>query len=343
MKAAGALIVDQVGEQASAVPAVPAVVKLPQGGETVKVTRGFGDRAFKPKPQAVEGGSASAGSTEGQASGTAPAAPAAPAAPVAKAATAAAATAGAGTTGKTDGKEKGPTVSLASPDVSLVNLGRGHKFMVLVSSEVARALGGDAAVSEVPRRRAGRPRLACGELVQTARAKGAVGSLTALCVFFDWRPEEFGPSPDDGKKGPAAEETPPTKKARTAATLPPGAPKQVRCRQILVKHRDVKDPVDRVRGNRLVTRSMAEAEQILRETIEAIEGSPQRSIFTLRCKEVSECAHCLKGGEMAGDMGWSSRGQLSPAVEAVSFALPAGHMSDIVEDEEGVRILWRIA
>ena len=29
--------------------------------------------------------------------------------------------------------------------------------------------------------------MACGALLQEARAKGAAGSLSALCIFFDWR------------------------------------------------------------------------------------------------------------------------------------------------------------
>jgi len=122
-----------------------------------------------------------------------------------------------------------------------------------------------------------------------------------------------------------------------------GKASQVRCRQILVKHKDCKEPVDKVRGNRLVTRSLAEAERILLETLEAIETSPGSSIFTQRCKAVSECSTCLKGGEMAGDLGWMTRGQYHPALEAAAFALPVGHVSDIVESDEGVHVLWRIA
>merc|ERR1712196_250737 len=95
---------------------------------------------------------------------------------------------------------------------------------------------------------------------------------------------------------------------------------QVRCRQILVKHKDCKEPTDRVRGSRPVTRSLADAEGILLGIMNGIEGSPERSIFTQRCKELSECTSCLKGGEMAGDLGWLSRGQSHPSVEAAAFA-----------------------
>lgn len=178
-------------------------------------------------------------------------------------------------------------------------------------------------------RRQGRPRVACGTLLQEVQLRGAVGSLTALCVFLEWNASL---SPMD----------PPAKKSRVEVLVPAKA-SQVRCRQILVRHRDCKEPVDKVRGGRPVTRSLAEAERILLEALQAIEGSPERSIFTQRCKAVSECSSCLKGGEMAGDLGWMSRGQAHPAVEAAAFSLPVGHISDIVESDEGIHVLWRIA
>lgn len=51
----------------------------------------------------------------------------------------------------------------------------------------------------------------------------------------------------------------------------------------------------------------------------------------------------MKGGEMAGDLGWMSKGQAHPSVESAAFSLPVGHISDIVESDEGVHVLWRIA
>jgi len=215
----------------------------------------------------------------------------------------------------------GPTLVPACPDISAITLERSHRFLALTCGKVARAMS-DEEMARVLRRCSGRPRLACGELVQAAEARGATGSLAALCVYFDWTEEKEG--------------APPSKKYRSSSSA-----QQVRCRQILVKHRESREPIDRVR-NRPVTRSLADAERILREAIGAIEGSPQ-NIFTQRCKAVSECSACLKGGEMAGDLGWLSRGQLHPALELAAFSLPVGRMSDIVESDEGAHLLWRIA
>mmetsp|Transcript_7183 Transcript_7183/g.14176 ORF Transcript_7183/g.14176 Transcript_7183/m.14176 type:complete len:175 (+) Transcript_7183:50-574(+) len=173
----------------------------------------------------------------------------------------------------------------------------------------------------------GRPRVASGTLLQEAQLRGASGSLTALCTFLEWGQEPARPATEPASKKPKVEP----------------ATKQVRCRQILVKHKDSKEPVDRVRNNQQVTRSLADAERILRDSLEAIQSDPAKHIFTQRCKAVSECSTCLKGGEMAGDLGWISRGQVHPNVEAAVFSLPVGHISDIIESDEGVHVLWRIA
>lgn len=228
-----------------------------------------------------------------------------------------------------------PSIVIATPDVTTTALQQRHHFLALVCGEAAGVLS-DESIADVLRRRSGRPRMACGALLQEAQTRGASGSLSALCVFFDWR-----------SKGEKAEEAtssnapPPGKKPR----LDVASSKQVRCRHILVKHKDCKEPVDRVRGSKPVTRSLAEAERILREALEAIENSPEKSIFTQRCKAVSECNTCLKGGEMAGDLGWMtlSKGQAHASVESAAFLLPVGHISDIVESDEGVHVLWRIA
>eukprot|EP00971_Amphidinium_carterae_P094517 1870817-Amphidinium_carterae.3 len=258
---------------------------------------------------------------------------------------------------------------IAAPDVRRAVLQPGHRFLVLASSEVTACLS-DEEIADILQQRLGRPRMACSALVQEAQRRGATGSLTVMCVHFDW-PE---PEPPASKQ-----QEPPAKRAKTAdGTAQTSAPSQVRCRQILVKHKHSKEPVDRVRGNKPITRSLAEAERILFEAIVAIENSQGKSVFTQRCKAVSECSSSvklsgwvgvtplqiyqsaclpvalsfdklliwnagLKGGELAGDLGWMSKGQTHAAVEAAAFALPIGHVSDIIESDEGLHLLWRIA
>lgn len=233
-----------------------------------------------------------------------------------------------------------PALVLATPDVSATALRHEQRFVALFCDGIAGALG-DEEITEMLRRRSGRPRLASGALAQASRARCvAAASATALCIFLEWTPlctidmkRPGGWGVDEATCGP------PVKRLRMG-DVP--MTQQVRCRHILVRHRDCKEPVDRVRGNRPVSRSLADAEQALRDAIEAVESSPGTSMFTQRCKAISECSTCLKGGEMAGDLGWLSRGQAHAAVEAAAFALPIDHLSDIVESDEGVHLLWRI-
>uniref|UniRef100_A0A7S4ST94 peptidylprolyl isomerase n=1 Tax=Alexandrium monilatum TaxID=311494 RepID=A0A7S4ST94_9DINO len=272
-----------------------------EAGELLHLSRSFGDRAFK----AGESKGADVGLTLAQ-----PQQRRVAAVPIAL-------------PGGPEGAEA-PLV-LATPDVDTVVLHERHLFLAIVGGEIAHALSQED-IADLLRRHLGRPRVASGALLQEAQVRGASGSLTVLCAFFEWGQEAARPAPEPAAKRPKAE----------SAT-------QVRCRQILVKHKDSKEPVDRVRNNQQITRSLADAERILRDSLEAIQSDPERSIFTQRCKAVSECSTCLKGGEMAGDLGWVSRGQVHPNVEAAVFALPVGHISDIIESDEGVHVLWRIA
>jgi len=221
--------------------------------------------------------------------------------------------------------ERPPPLVLATPDVDSVVLHDRHLCLALVGGEIADALSQED-IAEILRRHLGRPRVASGALLQEAQVRGASGSLTVLCAFLEWGREKARAAAEPAAKRPKVEPA-----------------KQVRCRQILVKHKDSKEPVDRVRNNQQVTRSLADAERILRDSLEAIQSDPEKSIFTQRCKAVSECSTCLKGGEMAGDLGWISRGQVHPNVEAAVFSLPVGHISDIIESDEGVHVIWRIA
>lgn len=224
---------------------------------------------------------------------------------------------------------------VATPDVQVAVLRSGFtQFLLLGSGQVLASLSASF-VTELMGKRLGRPRVASGALIQASARSDAsdlAPSLTAISIYFEWSEasrEEAVPSSKRPKvSGDAANQ---------------GKPSQVRCRQILVRHAGSKEPVDRVRGNKAVTRSLAEAEAILRASLEAMENSPEKNLFTQRCKAVSECSSCLKGGELAGDLGWMSRGQAHPAVEAAVFSLPVGHVSDIIESDEGLHVLWRIA
>uniref|UniRef100_A0A6T1I8L9 Peptidylprolyl isomerase n=1 Tax=Alexandrium monilatum TaxID=311494 RepID=A0A6T1I8L9_9DINO len=212
----------------------------------------------------------------------------------------------------------------ATPDVQVLQLEHCHQGIALVCRALYDAIGRSAAVSTVFRRSRGRPRMASGALVDAAvQWLGQVSDqgLGCIVVFFD---------------GVEAADSPPAKKAKTEQ------PSQVRLRHILLKHRECKSTVDKVR-NRQVKRTRGEAERQLRAVLEECECDPKRRAFTPRCKELSECTTSLSAGDLAGDLGWVKPGKLGQAIDAAAFPLQVGQMSDLVDTEQGIHIIMRVA
>jgi len=138
------------------------------------------------------------------------------------------------------------------------------------------------------------------------------------------------------------EEERPAKRPRQAEAA---APSRIRCRHILLKHRELKQPTDTVRRKR-VERSREEAEERLRGLLAELLADAGR--FPQLARKHSECSSCLKGGEQAGDLGWITRGVrgaggVSKEVEEAAFVLAVGELSDLVLSEAGVHLLQRIA
>lgn len=166
--------------------------------------------------------------------------------------------------------------------------------------------------------------MASGALVDAAvQWLGQVGDLGlgSIVVFFD-RVE--------------APDAPPQKRARKED------PSQVRLRHILLKHRECKSTIDKVR-NKQVKRTRGEAERTLRAVLEECEGDPERRAFTARCKELSECQSCLKAGDLVGDLGWVKPGKYGQAFDDTAFALQVGQLSDLADTDQGIHIIMRTA
>jgi len=214
----------------------------------------------------------------------------------------------------------------AAPDVTVLQLERKHHGFAFICRALYASIGGSPAVTTVFRRSAGRPRMASGALIDAAvQWLGQVGpdcGLASVVAFF-----EEVEAPD----GPQA------KKRRTE-------PAQVRLRHILLKHRECKATIDKVR-NKQVRRTRAEAERILRGVLEELEGDRGQKKFTQRCRELSECQSCLKAADLAGDLGWVKRGgeKLGETFEVAAFALQVNQLSDLVDSDQGIHILMRTA
>jgi len=132
---------------------------------------------------------------------------------------------------------------------------------------------------------------------------------------------------------------PPQKRARKEEI-----PSQVRLRHILLKHRECKSTVDKVR-NKQVKRSRTDAERLLRAVMEEVlsRGEIDKKVFTQRCKELSECQSSLKSGELVGDLGWVKPGKLGQNFDDTAFSLRVGQLSDLVDSDQGVHVIMRTA
>mmetsp|Transcript_135936 Transcript_135936/g.378874 ORF Transcript_135936/g.378874 Transcript_135936/m.378874 type:complete len:636 (+) Transcript_135936:170-2077(+) len=177
--------------------------------------------------------------------------------------------------------------------------------------------------------RAGPP--AVGSSGAAAGAEGRARPAIALAVDFKAAQAADG------------EEERPAKRLRQVEGA---GPARIRCRHILLKHRELRQPTDPVRRRR-VERPREEAEAMLRGLLPALLADT--GSFPQLARKHSECSSCLRGGEQAGDLGWVTRGgargagSVSREVEEAAFSLAVGELSDIVVSDAGVHLVQRIA
>eukprot|EP00397_Hematodinium_sp_SG-2012_P035027 GEMP01037625.1.p1 GENE.GEMP01037625.1~~GEMP01037625.1.p1 ORF type:complete len:568 (+),score=111.31 GEMP01037625.1:56-1705(+) len=216
---------------------------------------------------------------------------------------------------------------IATPDVEVVHLDSSHKGIMLLCDGVLDVMKDDE-VAGLMSRNMGRPRAACGEVVNEAFNRGSEDNLTAICVFFE------PPS------AVTADDSPASKRRKTSAV------ESIRCRHILIKHNKVRNPIDKVRGNTLVTLTTKEAEEKIRGILRKLSDAPEGKFtetFSLLCREHSQCSSALKGGGNAGDLGWFKAKKMQKAFSDVAFTLKVDQLSDIVFTDSGVHIIWRTA
>jgi len=142
----------------------------------------------------------------------------------------------------------------------------------------------------------------------------------------------------EDKEGLGVDERP-AKKARTEAT----APSKVRCSHILVKHSKSRNPTSwRQQGPITRTKDEAIAQiRTLRAELQAVLASKGTvalgAAVADRAKTLSDCSSAKRGG----DLGEFGRGQMQPSFEAAAFALQPGELSDVVDSDSGIHLVWR--
>ncbi|CAE7279470.1 ark1 [Symbiodinium necroappetens] len=194
-------------------------------------------------------------------------------------------------------------------------------------------------------------------LLQSARQSGILEPLAVVCARL---------VPTEGASSEA-----PAKRLKTASTSPifaagttgtsgqnGGKADQVRLRQILLRVAAAGPPVTDPVRRKQVKRSQEQAEAEMLDILQSLEADSMKS-FQKVCRERSECQSALKGGELAGDMGWLDRvkgvgiqqdrakqgvrPQVPAAVLKAAFELAVGEVHDLVTTEVGVHLLQRTA
>ncbi|EER05995.1 phosphatase, putative [Perkinsus marinus ATCC 50983] len=187
-----------------------------------------------------------------------------------------------------------------------------------------------------------KPKAASGGLIQEAYQRGSQDNLTAITVFLNWpRPPTFGDLDLLAEQQAKALEDPSSPKAgKRQRTGPAREVKKIRCKHILMKHKDVRNPRDRVR-NKQVTRTKTEAENTMMSILADLKKDSSK--FPELCKKHSECLSSRKAGNLCGDLDWFGHGKMMAEFEEAAFALDVGEMSDLVYSPSGIHIIVRIA
>uniref|UniRef100_A0A0K0FIG6 Peptidyl-prolyl cis-trans isomerase n=1 Tax=Strongyloides venezuelensis TaxID=75913 RepID=A0A0K0FIG6_STRVS len=115
-------------------------------------------------------------------------------------------------------------------------------------------------------------------------------------------------------------------------------PSSVHCYHLLVKHRDSRRPSSW--RSEKITRTKEEAIDILKKYRDEIEQSTDKlETFMKLAGEYSDCSSAKR----KGDLGFFERNRMERPFENASYALRVGEMSDIVETNSGVHIIYRVA
>ncbi|MCP9264938.1 putative peptidyl-prolyl cis-trans isomerase dodo [Dirofilaria immitis] len=112
----------------------------------------------------------------------------------------------------------------------------------------------------------------------------------------------------------------------------------VHCAHLLVKHSGSRRPSSW--RSDVITRSKEDARKILIGYKKQIEEAPDRkSKLRELAKEFSDCSSAKRGG----DLGFFKRRQMQKSFEDAAFALGVGQLSDIVDTDSGLHLIYRIA
>jgi len=191
-------------------------------------------------------------------------------------------------------------------------------------------------------------------------SRQAETSASTICICTRERLEEEGAEAMDDR---------PTKRQKVAH-----GPKVVRVRHLLLRcaepgkplpddpnarrpktgpaaRRAAKASAEASAAATTAARTPAEAEaelvgllqNILVEQSKEPDVNKQMVAFRKLCQQHSECGSADNAGQLCGDLGWVSRGQVEPSFEQAAFTLRVGEVSDVIATSRGLHLIQRLA
>mmetsp|Transcript_114395 Transcript_114395/g.323370 ORF Transcript_114395/g.323370 Transcript_114395/m.323370 type:complete len:522 (-) Transcript_114395:73-1638(-) len=218
-------------------------------------------------------------------------------------------------------------------------------FVALTAGETSLSDAETASVV-VPHLSAGRPRAASVALLAAHQQRSA-GQRAVACARLSPALETVA----GASLGPVVKHAAKRQKVEEA-------PGKIRVRQILVRAwRGVgQEPTDPIK-RKIVRRAPEEAEAQMLQVLDELLRDGCTG-FTNACKASSECQSALKGGELAGDLGWIDRDKgvdaqqlnaraIKPIIPApvlkAALELEVGQLGDLVTSDLGTHLLLRSA
>uniref|UniRef100_A0A336MHP2 Peptidyl-prolyl cis-trans isomerase n=1 Tax=Culicoides sonorensis TaxID=179676 RepID=A0A336MHP2_CULSO len=122
----------------------------------------------------------------------------------------------------------------------------------------------------------------------------------------------------------------------TSPAVEGSSEKKIQCSHLLVKHKGSRRPASH-RQEGPITRTKEEAQKLLDEYREQIDGDPEK--FAALAEKYSDCSSAKRGG----DLGMFGRNTMQKPFEDAAFALKVGEMSDTVDTDSGLHIILRTA
>lgn len=116
---------------------------------------------------------------------------------------------------------------------------------------------------------------------------------------------------------------------------------RIRCRHLLVKHAGSRRPSSW--RQEVITLTKEEARTRINAFLaQLIAGAPSAAVLESRLRELAKTESDCSSAKHEGDLGFFEFKKMQPPFSEAAFKLKVGDVSNIVETESGLHIIWRM-